>query len=187
LSVYDKCHRRPPEEKGVARFDESHWPPLSQRDLSPVIDVEDHSMMLMQLDNGVLASYQQCHFTPDGWRNYTIIGTEGRLENFGDDPGNCVVRLWNRRCSYNPYGYEQFFIAPTSGGHGGADPSIVQEFIEHVRFGRKVTTSPVAARQSVAAGFLATHSLRHGGIPMNVPKLPTKIAAYFNAQLARGL
>ena len=41
--------------------------------------------MNMRLDNGVLASYQQCHFTPDYWRNYTVIGTEGRLENFGDD------------------------------------------------------------------------------------------------------
>ena len=40
----------------------------------------------MTLDNGVQASYEQCHFTPDYWRNYTVIGTEGRLENFGATP-----------------------------------------------------------------------------------------------------
>ena len=52
----------------------------------------------MQLDNGVFASYQQCHYTPDYWRNYTVIGTEGRLENFGDDSDG-VVNVWTRRHS----------------------------------------------------------------------------------------
>lgn len=33
-----------------------NWPPLGQRELNPVIDVEDISMMQMRLDNGVLAS-----------------------------------------------------------------------------------------------------------------------------------
>ena len=41
-------------------------------------------------------SYQQCHFTPDYWRNYTVIGTKGRLENFGDGPG-ALVKVWTRR------------------------------------------------------------------------------------------
>ncbi|UUZ58626.1 Gfo/Idh/MocA family protein [Nocardioides sp. B-3] len=64
-----------------------HWPSTRVTGLNEVIDVEDLSMMLMQLGNGVPASYQQCHFTPDYWRNYTVIGTEGRLENFGDREG----------------------------------------------------------------------------------------------------
>jgi predicted dehydrogenase len=42
-----------------------NWPPAAQTGLNPVVDVEDVSMMLMTLDNGVMASYQQCHFTPD--------------------------------------------------------------------------------------------------------------------------
>ena len=54
--------------------------------------------MLMELDNGVFASYQQCHFTPDGWRNYTIIGTEGRIENVTED----CIKLWNRRTRLQP-------------------------------------------------------------------------------------
>ncbi|KKL53885.1 hypothetical protein LCGC14_2270950, partial [marine sediment metagenome] len=60
------------------------------------VDVEDVSMMIMQYANGVQAAYQQCHFTPDAWRNYTFIGTEGRLENFNDS-GECLVRVWNKR------------------------------------------------------------------------------------------
>jgi hypothetical protein len=136
-------------------------------------------MMHMQLDNGVFCSYQQCHYAPDAWRNYTIIGSEGRIENFGDGPGHCVVRLWNRRTYYNPYGDEQFFIPPVGGGHGGADPRIVAEFVRYVREGGRTSTSPVAARNSVAAGYTATMSLRKGGAPMDVPPPPRSAVAYF--------
>jgi hypothetical protein len=52
--------------------------------VNPVIDVEDVSAVNMRLGNGVIAAYQQCHFTPDCWRNHTVIGDAGRLENFGD-------------------------------------------------------------------------------------------------------
>ena len=134
--------------------------------------------------SGVLCSYQQCHYAPDGWRNYTIIGTAGRIENFGDVPGECVVRLWNRKKYYNPYGDEQFDIPAVSGGHGGADPNIVAEFVRYVRTGAKVTTSPIAARYSVAAGCLAAHSMRNGGIPMDIPRLPDDLTASFTADVA---
>jgi len=185
LTLYDRiADRHDPSERGDASFQQENWPPRSQTGLNPKIDVEDISMMQMILDNGVFASYEQCHFTPDAWRNYTIIGTEGRIENFGDSPGNCVVRLWNRRCDYNPWGDEQYYIPPVRGGHGGADPSIVGEFVRYVKDGEKATTSPVAARYSVAAGCMATYSLRNGGVPMDIPPLPPEIVAYFRASCA---
>ena len=71
-------------------FDLEHYPPKTLRDLNPVIDVEDLAQVNMVLDNGVLATYAQCHFTPDYWRNYTVIGDEGRLENVGDGDGGMV-------------------------------------------------------------------------------------------------
>ena len=184
LTLYDRIRdRHAPAERGDATSRSENWPPLSQTGLNPVIDVEDVSMMQMELDNGVFASYQQCHYAPDGWRNYTIIGTEGRIENFGDAPGECVIRLWNKRTLYSAEGDEQFSIPPDTGSHGGADPRIVAEFVRYVRDGRRVSTSPVAARYSVAAGCMAAHSLRHGGIPMDIPKLPAEIAEYFDADV----
>ena len=184
LTLYDQvADRHPPGEQGDASWHLENWPPLSQKGLNPIIDVEDVSMMLMHLDNGVFASYLQCHYTPDGWRNYTIIGTEGRIENFGLRPGGSVVRLWNTRIDYNPYGDEQYFTPRAAGGHGGADPKIVAEFVRYVREGGKIATSPAAARYSVAAGCMGAHSLRNGGIPMDVPRLPAEIEDYFNADL----
>jgi len=180
LTLYDRItDRHSPAERGDASWHLEHWPPLSQTGLNPIIDVEDLSMMLMRLDNGVFCSYQQCHYTPDGWRNYTIIGTEGRVENLGS-----VIRLWTRRVDHNPWGDEHFCPPPVVGGHGGADPKIVEEFVRYVRTGGKVTTSPVAARYAVAAGCKAAESIRADGAPQDIPPLPPDILDHFNADLA---
>jgi len=184
LTLYDHIdHRHPANERGDATFVRDHWPPLTQGGLNPVIDVEDISMMLMRLDNGVLASYQQCHYTPDAWRNYTVIGTHGRIENFGDGiGGDSCVRVWDTRSdSYSPEGDEVFWMSQKQGGHGGGDPSIVEEFLRYVREGGRTMTSPVAARYSVAAGCMATESLRNGSVPMVVPKLRPGLLEYFGA------
>ena len=184
LTLYDRIEdRRTPDEKPDVSWRMENWPPLEQTGLNPVIDVEDVSMMHMRLEAGRFAAYQQCHYTPDGWRNYTIIGTEGRIENFGDSPGASVVRLWNRRTNYNPDGDEQHLNPPVSGGHGGGDPRIVAEFVRFVREGGTIATSPVAARQSVAAGCMATESIRSGGEPRDVPPVAPELAAHFDAHV----
>ncbi|WP_328461719.1 Gfo/Idh/MocA family protein [Streptomyces sp. NBC_00448] len=158
---------------------DANWPPLSLRDLNPVVDVEDLSMMQMQLDNGVFASYQQCHFTPDYWRNYTVIGTEGRLENFGDAEG-AVVKVWNRRSDYRVDADITVPVHTPPGTHGGADPVLIEEFLRFLTDGGTTVTSPVAAREAVAAGYAATVSLRNGGQVVEVPPPDRATAAYFD-------
>jgi predicted dehydrogenase len=182
LTLYDQiADRHADDEPGDPSFMRENWPPLSQTGMHPILDVEDVSMMLMQLDNGVLASYQQCHYTPDAWRNYTVIGAAGRIENFGDGiGGDSCVRLWNTRTDrYSAEADETFALDHLAGGHGGGDPSIVAEFMRYVREGGPIKTSPVAARYSVAAGCMATASLRNGSAPMAVPALDKKLRSYF--------
>jgi predicted dehydrogenase len=174
LSVYDRVKERRGEgERGNAKFERGNWPPLEQKGMSPVIDVEDHSMMLMQLSNGVQASYMQCHYTPDACRNYTVIGTRGRIENCGDTSGEeseAVVRIWDRRVGYLEHGTESVSIPPgVKGSHGGADAVIVSDFLGYLRTGERSGASPVEARDAVAAGYLATVSLRSGCAPQEVP------------------
>jgi predicted dehydrogenase len=157
-----------------------NWPPLSQQGMAPVMDVEDLSMANLLLDNGVFLTYQQCHFTPDYWRNYTVIGTAGRLENFGDNPGG-VVKVWNsRRSDYRADADLTVEIPQAEGSHAGADPRLVDEFVGFVRDGGNTLTSPVAARAAVAAGHAATTSLRSNGAPVDVPPLDPDLIAYFN-------
>lgn len=159
-------------------FSLDNWPPATQTGLHPVVDVEDISMVHMRLTNGALASYEQCHFTPDYWRNYTIIGSEGRIENLGDESG-ATVALWNRRHQGSAAPDEAFEVPEASGSHGGADERLIAEFVRFVRDGGETQTSPVAARDAVAAGVLATESLRAGSTPRHVPALPAALLAYF--------
>jgi predicted dehydrogenase len=177
LSVYDKCERRPSDEPGCAKWDDNQWPPLEQNGFSPIIDVEDHNMIMMQLDNGAQASYMQCHYSPDSERNYTFIGTKGRIENIGDH-GAGEIHVWNRRGPrYTPDII--YKIKPVEGGHGGADSGIVPSFLDFVRYGTKTNTSPIAARNSVAAGVLGHKSMRSGCAPQEVPQLPGELIKYF--------
>ena len=153
------------------------WPAKKQRDLNHRIDVEDLSQVIMRLDNGVLAEYSQCHYTPDYWRNFTVIGTEGRMENFGD-LGSATLRLWTRRrTGYWPRGDANFTFSAKGYGHGGSDRAIMDEFLRFVRKGGTTETSPLAARESVATGYTATESLRAGGKLMKVPPFRPKAAA----------
>ncbi|QKW51091.1 Gfo/Idh/MocA family protein [Streptomyces buecherae] len=182
LMVYGDLPRREPDtprpDGWLREFD---WPPTARRDLHHVVDVEDVSVMNMRLDNGVIAAYQQCHFSPDYFRNYTVIGTEGRIENFGDGPGD-LVKLWNTGPSgYRSGGDAEFRVPEAKGSHGGADERIIAEFCRFVREGGATDTSPVAARMSVAAGELATRSLRSGGTPFDVPPLAPELLAYYAA------
>jgi len=173
LSVYNEVtDRRKPDEAPNLGYAEACWPPLSQRGLSPVIDIEDHNMLLMQLDNGVQASYEQCQYSPDAWRSYTIIGTEGRIENYGDystEENWASVHLWNRRCIYLEQGHEVFRIPPEEGSHGGADPLVVADFIRYLRTGEFEGATLLDARMAVAAGCLGSDSLRDGSTPRDVP------------------
>lgn len=174
LTVYNRCARRDESEPGRPGFVKEHWPPLKQTGFSPKMDIEDQTTVIMQMENGILGSYLQCHFSPDSCRNYTVIGTEGRIENIGDGPHSPIF-LWNRRSdTYNMIGDEVFYGDNiVDGGHGGADPLIVEEFLRYVRGEISETTStPQAARMSVATGYQATMSLRNGGQPYDVPPLP---------------
>ena len=181
LSVYDKLPRREvePDTPVDVTFNPDHWPPESLSGFNPVIDVEDHSMILMQLANGVQASYMQCHYTPDDCRNYTIIGTKGRIENFGDHGKSSKVVLWSRRHGgYRFEGDMTFDTTPSEGSHGGADPLIVQSFIDAIRGIGKPASTAQAARYSVATGCKGTESIRNNSIPFDIPPLPTELEEY---------
>ena len=175
-----KFHLQPLLDLSNLRLDEA------TRQLGKLIAGEQEASQRLTLLVEYRAEYQARFLAaagnglgPDAWRNYTIIGTEGRIENFGDDPPLAELRVWNRRTGYNGDADERYPISAEAGSHGGGDPKIVREFIRYVLRGGPTTTSPVASRNSVAAGYLATRSLREGGIPFDVPPVDPVLAAYF--------
>ncbi len=177
LSVYDKCPRRPADSEGCAVWSIDQYPPLECHGFSPVIDVEDHNMIMMQLENGAQACYMQCHYTPDSERNYTFIGTKGRLENIGD-AGKYEIHVWTRR---GPRATPDIIykLKEVEGTHGGSDPAMINAFLEFVRSGKVPNTTPIAAREAVAAGVLGHISMRNGCEPQAVPPLAEELIRYF--------
>ena len=181
LSVYNRTGGRLKEGEApdrTASWKADCWPPLELKGLDGKLDVEDHSMLMMQLDNGVQASYEQCMYAPDSERNYTFIGTHGRVENIGDG-GDSMIHVWTNRGSRSQPDII-YHLKPLEGGHGGADPLILKAFFEFIRADRMPRVSPVAARNAVAAGALAHYSMRHGNIPMDIPPLAPELVEYFN-------
>lgn len=156
-----------------------HWDSVSGNDMDMCVyrkevDVEDSSIMMMELEGGIRASYMQCHFTPDYWRNYTLIGTEGRIENL-DDSGNVVVRMRNRSKRWRNLAHCNVEVKQAEGGHGGADPLICKDFVDLVIDGKKPLATPLVGRMSVAVGCAATWSLRNNWQPVSIPPVPGDI------------
>lgn len=183
LMVYGEIQdrRERPGQTMPDWFSFDNWPPTAATGLNPVVDVEDVSMMLMTLDSGVLASYEQCHFTPDYWRNYTVIGTHGRLENIGDTGGG-VVKVWNRRREWEIAGDLEYPIDGVASGHEDADLTTMREFFALTVDRTPTVVSPLAARAAVAAGALAAESIRSGSRPFDVPPLPQHVLEHFRSQ-----
>ena len=180
LSVYNRTtgHLEPGETPDRKKaFSDSTWPPLEIKKLNPAMDVEDHNMILMQLDNGVQASYEHCMYAPDAERNYTFIGDKGRLENIGDT-GDCEIHVWVTRTSRSTPDIVHKIKART-GSHGGSDALIVEAFFDYIQYGKKPNVSPIAARYAVATGVMGHKSMRNGNMPQDIPALPQYIVDYF--------
>lgn len=145
---------------------------LTQCAFREEIDVEDNSMLIMELEGGIKASYMQCHFTPDYSRNYTFIGTKGRLEN--DDVNDKILVKTRKSGSWQENSDITYDMKPTHGTHGGADPRICADFVNLVLYNKQPLTTPFAGRMSVAVGCAATESIRAGGKVVHIDQGPHK-------------
>ncbi|HOJ21910.1 MAG TPA: Gfo/Idh/MocA family oxidoreductase [Armatimonadota bacterium] len=149
---------------------QASWPGHEQCAYRREIDVEDNQVMIMQLEGGIKASYLQCHFTPEYFRNYTFIGTEGRLENL-DDSSKIIVKT-RRRFGAKGLADRVYEVKPAEGGHGGADPVICEDFLDLVLLDKPTVATPLAGRMAVATGCAGAESMRQGGVVVDIPQPP---------------
>ncbi len=179
LSVYNRCTKhRDSSAYGNAEIEDDNWPPLNQVETNPQMNVEDHNMIMMQLENGVQCSYQQCHYTPDAHRNYTIIGTAGRIENLGDT-GTSAIHVHTHRSCFNDEPDEIITLKSSREWHGGADPAIVEEFLQSISGNRQPVISVLDARAAVATADMATQSIRQGNVPYDIPAPSAELLEHF--------
>jgi predicted dehydrogenase len=137
------------------------------------VDVEDNSTIIMNLEGGIQATYMQCHYTADYCRNYTFIGTEGRVEN--SDGSNIIVKLKNKSKRWKNLADQSYEVKPAEGTHGGADPIICKDFIDMIQKGIRPIATPLAGRMSVATACAGTESIRNNSSLTTVPDLPANL------------
>jgi predicted dehydrogenase len=108
-------------------------------------DTHDQGIATVEYDNGATASHAEYFSTPISNRRYLIEGKLGHGE--ADVAGDRieVTRRWSRdRVVYN--------LHRPAGGHGGADPVMVSEFVECLRKGKRPSASGIDGAWSVAIG-----------------------------------
>ena len=140
------------------------------------VTTPDNYVCMMELEGGIKASYTECHFTPDYHRNFTFIGTKGRIENSEIEN---TIKLWRRD---QPGRNDQPALvidlddAIPEGemelGHGGSDALICQAFIEMILNDTDPPVLSLAGRMSVAVGCCAQESLDNGGKVIEIPEVP---------------
>jgi predicted dehydrogenase len=89
-------------------------------------DVHDNGIAMVEYDNGVKASHMECFVTSVDDRRYTVVGTRGQAE----------VSLTERRIVVRPRWSKEtieYQLPEDAGGHGGADPKLVEAFISMVK------------------------------------------------------
>lgn len=141
------------------------------------VDVEDSSTILMDMEDGVQATYMQCHYTPDYCRNYTFIGTEGRVENL-DDGNKVITKLRPLSKRWKNLADQTYDIRPAEGGHGGADPLICKDFIDMIVNDTRPISTPLAGRMSVAAACAGTQSIRENSKLIAIPELSDELKGF---------
>jgi predicted dehydrogenase len=124
------------------------------------IETIDHGMATVVFRNGAVGTYALSVVAPDtlGGRWTTITGTQGTIRA---DPKTGKV-LFCRRGRHAPRVYDA--DAVSKGGHGGADPSILQDFHRVCQCGEKPIAGWEEGRRAVAVGLAATRSMETGAL-----------------------
>ena len=102
--------------------------------------------------------------------------SQGRVSSAALEPDMKVWVKTRRSNTYRELADRTYDVKPALGGHGGADPVICKDFVDMCLDGKEPEATPVAGRMSVAAGVSAAYSMRHGGMPVDIPALPEGIA-----------
>lgn len=93
------------------------------------MDLNDNAQLAITYQNGVKATFQECHFTPDYTREFTLIGTRGKMTGFYDNEGRFSIRIDERHAA--DARSEEWKPASPGGGHGGGDEALRAEFQPH--------------------------------------------------------
>lgn len=128
------------------------------------VDLPDHSLATIEYDNDTRAVYTECHFTPEYTREFTLVGTRGKMYALYNNEGNFLIRVSYRHTDH----IDEWRPIFTGGGHGGGDQRIVEHYLDCALSGQQPVANIAAARDSVAVGAAGEESIETG-MPVEIP------------------
>lgn len=131
------------------------------------VDVPDNGIAVIDYDNGVRATFTECHFTPEYSREFTLVGDKGKMYGFYNNACDFVIRVTYRHSKAK----DEYFPKSPGGGHGGGDPRIQEHFLDCILKGTAPEVSPFAGRDSAAIAIAAELSSERGA-PVDIPDYP---------------
>lgn len=112
-------------------------------------DTHDNGISLVEYNNNVRASHFECFVCGFAERIYTIAGTLGTLEARTSRPDEIIFRpRWGETRVID-------VPLPEDGGHGGADPLLVERFLTGIRNDSPPAATALDGLRAVAIGQAA--------------------------------
>ena len=115
--------------------------------------VHDNGIAMVEYDNGARASHMECFVTPISDRRYTIVGELGQIEASLTDRIVTLRPRWSKEIV-------TYQIPDEEGGHGGADPNLLDTFIKVITGVLTNTSTTEHGMMSTAVGEAAELSRR---------------------------
>lgn len=112
-------------------------------------DVHDNGIALVEYDNNVRASHMECFVCGFGDRRYTVVGDRATL--------TCDLSSITT-INVQPRWGESYVVdvpPPPEGGHGGADPLLVDNFLAYLKGEDKASSTVKDGIRAVAVGQAA--------------------------------
>ena len=141
----------------AVRYDEPEWSDAARQQDGYVKDAcmyasdlstHDNGVAVVEYDNGARASHLECFVTGLTDRFYTVVGTLGQASLSLSGRTITVLKRWTRETVT----YE---IPEVAGDHAGADPGLVECFVQAVRAGKPDTSSCEQGLLATAIGQAA--------------------------------
>jgi predicted dehydrogenase len=124
------------------------------------IDVLDNHQVLIEYENGVKASYMECHYTPDDNREFIFIGTKGKAYL---DVAKDKITVTLRNSIHNrEEKIEYTNLTPTEKGHGGGDNGITADLLNALKYKKEPLANGEAGINSIEIALAAHQSIREG-------------------------
>ncbi|OGV36457.1 MAG: hypothetical protein A2020_01925 [Lentisphaerae bacterium GWF2_45_14] len=116
-------------------------------------DVHDNGIAIVEYENGVRASHLECFVCSFSDRLYTIVGDRGTAEVSLDQRKITIRPRWSKDVI-------TYDVGETIGGHGGADPGLIESFMNVIKGNSANTSTAEHGMLSTAIGQAAEISRR---------------------------